>query len=187
MGAVGSYTRFIPNSADNDEFNENLRRAHDGLEPVRPRSTPEQIKQDYEEALAADETRINNFQMSDEFVLLHPEFLDHKKNGEIFNATLNVMFGANRAYTIEQFEQVYQVCLANRSLELDQTEIVKQQQRAADAQRKALTKKRQERERSRNLSEVELETISLEELRAITERELGAEMQAAGERGGNGW
>jgi len=186
MGAVGSYLRFVPNSADADEFNQNVRRAHDGLGPVKPQLTAEQIKVAYEEALAADETRINNFQISDEFVVLHPEFLDHPKNGEQFNKTLNVMFGANRAYTLDQFEQAYQVCVANNSLELDQTEVVKRQQKAADAQRKTLTKQRQERNRLRNLSAEELDALPLEKLREITESELGAEMQAAGERGGNG-
>ncbi|MGA9798578.1 MAG: hypothetical protein WBQ68_06195 [Terriglobales bacterium] len=182
MGAVGSYLRHIPNPADNDEFNQNIRRAHDGLEPVKPQLTAEQIKAVYEEALAADETRTNNFQMSDEFVLLHPEFIDNQRNGEIFNATLNAMFGANRAYTIDQFERVYQVCLANSSLELDAAELSKQEQAAAKERAKAARAKRAAE--SRVFSEAEKETMSLEELRRLEDREIQKRNQRLGEEGG---
>ena len=137
MGAVGSYTRFIPNSADQDEFNQNVRRAHDGLDPINPRATAEQIKQVFEEARLADETRVTNKRNADEFCALHPEFLDHDKNGAQFNKTLDAMFGANIAYTVDQFERAYQVCCANNSLELDRAEIVKQQQAEANARAKA--------------------------------------------------
>jgi len=182
MGAVGSYTRFIPNSADADEFNQNLKRAHDGLGPVRPTLTAEEIKVAYEDALAADETRTNNFQMSDEFVLLHPEFIDHAKNGEQFNATLNVMFGANRAYTLDQFERCYQVCLANNSLELDKAEIAKQEQAAAKERAKAARARRAAE--ARVFSESELETMSIEEVRKYEDREIQKRNQKSGEEGG---
>ena len=169
MGAVGSYTRFLPNAADQDEFNINLNRAHDGLGPVTPRATAEQIKQLVEEAQAADETRTVNGQNSDEFVSLHPEFLDHRNNCEQFNKTLDAMFGANRAYTLEMFEQAYRVCLANNSLELDQVEIVKQAQAEANTKRKAAQANRLfEAKRQFNPDE-DYSNLSLEEIRQRAE------------------
>lgn len=182
MSAVGSYLRHIPNSADNDEFNENLRRAHDGLGPVKPRLTAEQIKAAHEEALAADETRAVNIQNSREFVSLHPEFIDHEKNGEQFNKTLNAMFGANRAYTVDQFEQTYQVCLANNSLELDQAELVKQEQAAAKERAKAARARRAAE--TRVFSQTELEAMPLEELRRLEDREIQKRNQKIAEEGG---
>ena len=108
---------------------------------VTPRSTPEQLKRDILEAQAADETRANNITVSGDFLSLHSEFLDTPTNAEKFNRTLDAMFGANRAYSLDEFESAYTVCRANSILELDQVEIVKQQQAAANAQRKALTKR----------------------------------------------
>jgi len=98
----------------------------------------------------------SNGQNADEFCVIHPEFLDHEKNCKQFNKVLDVMFGANIAYSLDQFERAYEVCKANNSLELDQVRNREQQQTATTHQRKALTKQRQERERSRNLSEDEL-------------------------------
>jgi hypothetical protein len=182
MGAVGSYTRFIPNSADQDEFNQNIHRAHDGLGPVRPRLTAEEIKVAYEEAVAADETRSVNIQNSEEFVSLHPEFIDHPENGKQFNKTLNAMFGANLAYTVEQFERAYQVCIANNSLELDQAEIAKQEQAAAKERAKAARARRAAE--TRVFSEGELETMSLEDLRKVEDRAIQQRNQKLGEEGG---
>jgi len=182
MGAVGSYTRFIPNSADNDEFNQNVRRAHDGLGPVKPQLTAEQIKAAYEEALAADETRSVNIQNSREFVSLHPEFIDNPANGEQFNKTLNAMFGANLAYTVDQFERAYQVCCANNSLELDKAEIAKQEQAAAKEHAKAARARRAAE--TRVFSESELETMSLEDLRTVENQAIQKRMQQLGEEGG---
>ena len=75
MGAVGSYTRFIPNGADQDEFNRDVRRAHDGLDPINPRATAEQIKQVFEENTACRyETRVTNKRNADEFCALSRNF-----------------------------------------------------------------------------------------------------------------
>jgi hypothetical protein len=182
MGAVGSYLRHVPNSADNDEFNENLRRAHAGLGPVKPQPTAEQIKTLVEEAIAADETRAINIRHSEEFVSLHPEFLDHPKNGEQFNRTLDAMFGANRAYTLDEFERAYAVCLANNSLELDKAELVKQEQAAAKERAKAARARRAAE--TRVFSEAELESMSLEDLRKVEDREIQKRNQRIAEEGG---
>jgi hypothetical protein len=180
--AVGSHLRFIPNSADNDEFNTNLRRAHDGLGPVRPTLTAEEIKTAYEDAIAADETRSINIQNSRKFVSLHREFIDSPKNGDIFNRTLNAIFGANRAYTVDQFERAYQVCCANNLLELDKAEIAKQEQAAAKDFVKATRAERASE--TRVFSEAELEAMPLEEVRKYEELQIQKRMQQLGEEGG---
>ena len=182
MGAVGSYLRHVPNSADNDEFNQNVRRAHDGLGPVRPTLTAEEIKVAYEDALAADETRSINIQNSMEFVSLHPEFIDNPANGEQFNKTLNAMFGAGLTYTVDQFERAYKVCLANNSLELDQAVLAKQEQDAAKERAKAARARRAAE--TRVFSEAELETMSLEDLRKVEDREIQKRNQKIAEEGG---
>ncbi len=80
----------------------------------------------------------------------------------------------------EQFESAYNVARANNLLELDKAEIVKQQQ--ADSNRRS----KAERARIVNLSEEELETMPLEEIRRLDAIEYQKQMQQAGERGGLG-
>jgi len=79
--------------------------------------------------------------------------------GKQFNKTLDAMFGANRTYTIEQFERAYQVCCANNSLELDRAEIAKQEQAAAKERAKAARAKRAVE--TRVYTEAEKEEMSL--------------------------
>jgi hypothetical protein len=181
-GAVGSYLRGVPNAADTDDFNVDLRRAADGLGPINPRPTAEQIKQLVEEAQQADETRATNKRNADDFCDLHPEFLDHKNNCDIFNKTLNAMFGANISYTLDQFERAYAVCCANNSLELDQVAIVKQQQAEANARAKAARAKRAAE--TRVYTEAEKEEMSLEELRRLEDREIQKRNEKIGQEGG---
>ena len=102
------------------------------------------------------------------------------------NRTLEALYG-DRVYTVSEFEKAFQVCCANKSLTLNEAEIVKQKQKASDAQRKAVVKTQQERERVRNLSEDEMNTLPLDEVRKHANRQLQEDMQKAGERGGNGF
>jgi hypothetical protein len=182
MGAVGSYLRHIENSADRDEFNINLKRAHDGLGPITPQPTAEQIKQLVEEAQAADETRATNKRNADDFCALHPEFLDHDRNGAQFNATLDAMFGTNIAYTLDQFERAYAVCCANNSLELDRAVLAKQEDAAAKERAKAARARRAAE--TRVFSEAELESMSLEDLRKVENQAIQKRNQKLGEEGG---
>ena len=114
------------------------------------------------------------------FFALHPEFADTPQNGVAINRTLKAMFGDD-VPTIEQFETAYQVACANNLLKLNQAEIAKQA--------KAALKQRATAERSRivNLPQEQLETLSLEEIRHLDALERQRELQAAGERGGNGF
>lgn len=164
------------------EFDVNTRRVLDGLGPVKPQLTAEQVKQAYELALLADETRTIKGQSADEFVSLHSEFLDTAKNGQLMNETLRTMFG-DCAYTTEHFESAYNVLRVSNSLDIDQAEVVKQQQKAADVKRKTLIKGRENAAARAFNSNASYENVSLEELRARANEEL----QAAGERGGDGF
>jgi hypothetical protein len=164
------------------EFDIDTRRTLDGLGPSKPQLTAEQVKQAYEEALRADEKRTIKLQSADEFVALHPEFIDAGKNGKLMADTLKAMFG-DCAYTTEHYEAAYNVLRVSNSLDIDQAEVVKQQQKAADAKRKALTKDRTDVAARAFDSNANYENVSLEELRARANEEL----QLAGERGGNGW
>jgi hypothetical protein len=165
------------------EFDVDARRTLDGLGPTKPQLTAEQVKQAYELALRADETRTTKGQSADEFVALHSEFLDTAKNGQLMNDTLKTMFGEDCAYTTEHFEAAYNVLRVSNSLDIDQTEIVKQQQKAADAKRKTLIKGRTDAAARVFDPNVDYESLSMEEIKKRADEEL----QRAGERGGNGW
>jgi hypothetical protein len=165
------------------EFDVDTRRRLDGLGPSKPQLTAEQVKQAYEEALRADETRNVTMQNADEFLVLHPEILDTNKNGDLINKMLKQMFGAC-AYTIEHYEAATDALLVTNSLDIDKAEVVKQQQKAADAQRKAALKGRADAAARVFNSNANYENVSLEELRARANEEL----QLAGvQEGANGF
>jgi hypothetical protein len=164
------------------EFDLDTRRRLDGLGPSSPQLTAEQVKQAYEEALRADETRTTKSQSADEFLALHPEFLDVPKNANLMNDTLKAMFG-DCAYTTEHFQAAYNVLCVSDSLDIDKAEVAKQQQAAANVQRKTAIKKVTDAAARAFNPNVDYENESLEELRARANEEL----QKAGERGGNGW
>lgn len=168
------------------EFDVNARRSLDGLGPTKPQLTAEQVKQAYEEALQADEKRTAKTQNADEFVALHSEFLDTAKNGTLMNKMLNSMFG-DCAYSVEHYEAAYQALLVTNSLDIDQAEVVKQQQKAIDAQRKAATNNRTDAAARAFNPNANYDDLSLEEIRKRADEETRQQMQRAGERGGNGW
>ena len=132
----------------------------------------------------ADNTRIEQRAHADAFVALHTEWIDIDTNAQTMNKTLAALYG-ERLYSVSEFEKAYEVCRANNSLKLDQVEIVKQQQAAADQRAKAAREQRAAE--TRVFSEDEKENMSLEELRVAENREIQRRMQEAGERGGNGW
>ena len=162
------------------EFDLDTRRRLDGLGPIKPQLTAEQVKQAYEEALRADETRTIKSQSADNFVALHSEFLDTPKNGKLMSDTLKAMFG-DCAYTTEQFESAYNVLRVSNSLDIDKAEEVKQQQKAADAKRKSLIKDRADASARVFNPNADYEILSLEEIRARANEELaGVQEGAAG-------
>jgi hypothetical protein len=162
------------------EFDIDTRRTLDGLGPVKPQLTAEQVKQAYEEALRADETRTTKSRSADEFVALHSEFLDTPKNGELMAGTLKTMFG-DCAYSTEHFEAAYNVLRVSNVLDIDKAELAKQQQAAANAQRKTTIKKVTDAAARAFNPNVDYESLPLEEIRKRADEE----MQRRGEEGGS--
>lgn len=162
------------------EFDEDARRTLDGLGPAKPKLTAEQVKQAFEEAQRADEARTIKSQSADEFVALHSEFLDTPNNGTLMSNMLKNLFG-DCAYTVEQFEAAYQALLVTDSLDIDKAEVAKQQQKAADAQRKAILKRRADAAARAFNPNANYEEMSLEELRnrANEEIQLGGQQEGA--------
>jgi hypothetical protein len=154
------------------EFDINARRTLDGLGPVRPQLTAEQIKVAFEEAQRADETRNTSMQNADEFLLLNPHILDTDKNGELINRMLKNMFGTC-AYTLKHYKAATDALLVTNSLDVDKAEIAKQQQKAADEKRKSLIKDRADAAARVFNPNADYETLSLEEIRNRANEELG--------------
>jgi len=175
---------------DVDPFDDKVRRSLDGeklFDDESPRFedwSPAKQRSAYEGMARGDEKSTAHHQNADAFIALHPEFLDTDRNGQAINRTLQTMYG-DIVFTVEHFDAAYRVCCANNLLDLDQAEIVKQQQAAANQRAKAAREQRAAA--TRVFSEVEKENMSLEELREAENREIRRRMQEAGERGGNDW
>jgi len=192
VSGVGSYGNAPSVPREETEFDTQARARLNGqqvFDDSSPRFedwSPEKQRAGYEGALRADEKRIANTQSGNEFAQLHVEYLDTDENGDRMVRMLRHLFG-NVPYTLSMFESAYQALLITDSLDIDKAEVAKQQQQATNAQRKAVGKQRQERERLRNLSEEEMNTLPLDEVRNHANRQLQEDMQRAGERGGNGF
>jgi len=182
--AVGSYLRHVPNAADADEFNQNIRRTHDGLGPVTPRSTAEQIKSDYEELVAYDQARLDgleNIMSLNAFAMGHKEICDTKANGQLLLNQANTMFG-KRAHTVEHFAQAYEYLRTETDfLRIDKTVEAAQRKQAAKQHFEAETARTAQRAFNPN---VDYDSMSLEEIRQRAAETLQEEMQVAGNRGG---
>ncbi len=187
MGAVGSYLRGVPNSADRDEFNQNLRRAHDGLGPVLPQQTAEEIRATYEEALREDQAhfdRQETIKSLDAFAMGHKELCDTKANGQLLLNQANTMFGEG-LHTVAHFEQAYNHLRTKTDfLRIDKTVEAAQKRQAAKQHFEAETARTAQRAFNPN---EDYSVMSLEEMRQRSDEVLLQEMQAAGERGGNGF
>jgi hypothetical protein len=146
-----------------------------------PELTAAQVKQAYEQAVQADSKLTARRKGSDAFAATHPEYLDTEANGQAMGRTLNALFG-DVAYSEEMFDTAYNVLRANNGLELDQAEIVKQQQ--AEANQRAKVERAKRAAQARVYTENELESMSLEELRNASNRQLQKEQRVVGERGG---
>jgi hypothetical protein len=180
--SVGSYTRYTPNSAEEDPFNIRVRAFKDDNMPDGPENAPaEEVKAWADHFQREDTNKIAQRANADAFLALHPEFLDMQANAEAMNRTLEALYG-DRVYTVSEFEKAYQVCRANNSLTLDEAMIVKQQQAAANERAKAARARRAAE--TRVFSEDEKYNMSLEELRRIEDREIQQRMQRGGEEGG---
>ena len=190
--AVGSYLRGIPNQADEDPFNVEIRRTLDGLGPAQPEKfenwSPEQIKEAYEGGVRHNERLTTIKTNADEFILRNPEFLDTASNADLITKTLKSLYGEGATYTVDQFSQAYDVLRATGArLDIDQAEVVKQQAAFENAKRKAYNKQRADKAARVFDPNGDYDSLSLEEIRARANEAVREEMQLAAERGGNGW
>jgi type IV secretory pathway VirJ component len=171
-----------------DPFDDKIRRSLDGTLSELPDTFENWSAQRVKEAALgfarADSDRIAQKANADAFLTLHKEFIDIDANGQTMNRTLEALYG-DRVYSVSEFEKAYAVCRANNSLTLDQAEIVKQQQ--AETNQRAKAAREQRAAATRVFSEDEKDNMSLEELRAVENREIQQRMQQGGERGGNDW
>jgi hypothetical protein len=168
-----------------DPFDEKARRTLDGTLGELPDTfenwSADRVKEAALGFARADSDRIAQRSNADAFLALHKEFIDIDANGQTMNRTLEALYG-DRVYSVAEFEKAYAVCRANNSLTLDQAEIVKQQQKAANERAKAA--REQHAAATRVFSEEEKENMSLEELRDLENREIQKRMQQVAEEGG---
>ncbi len=180
--SAGNYTRTLDAA---DEVTDRVISVRDGdteaLENNPETASAATIKAFGELFARNDAKLIALHRNSDTFVTLHKEFLDTKFNGERMNDTLKAMFG-DVAYSLEQYEHAYSVLRANNVLEIDQAEVVKQAQAAANQRAKAARAAQKAVP-----TEEQLYTMDLDELRRLDAVENQQRLQLAGERGGNGF
>jgi len=182
--SVGSYLRHIETSADRDEFNQNLRRAHDGLGPVLPQQTAEEIRATYEEALREDQAYLDRQETKkslDAFAMGHKELCDTVANGQLLLNQANTMFGKG-VHTVAHFEAAYNYLRT-------ETDFLKIDKTVEAAQRKLAAKQHFEAETARTAQRAfnpnaDYDTMSLDEIRNRSDEVLREEMQIVGNRGG---
>lgn len=154
-----------------------------------PQLTAEQVKAAYEAAVREDraaQDRLETQANGDAFIAVHPEFMDTVPNAQLLVNQARTMFGKEGLITVEMFEQAYQYLRVNTDfLKLDRNVLAAQQKQAAK-QRYAQARAAETR-RITNLSEAEVEALPLEEILRLDAMERQQQMQAAGERGGNGF
>ena len=186
---------YIANRADEDQFNIKTRAfigdpdALGHLDPNDPDNlTAEQIKAAHAAALREDQAqkdRLETQANGDAFIAEHPEFVDTVANAQLLVNQMNTMFGEG-LHTVDHFEQAYEHLRTKTNfLKLDNAVLAAQQRQAAKqryAQARAASAAR-----ITNLSEAELENMSLDEIRRLDAIERQRQMQEAGERGGNGF
>ncbi len=184
--AVGSYLRGMPNAADEDQFNENTRRRLDGLGPVKPQLTAEEIKVAYEEAIAADQAyqdQVASIEAGKVFIAGHPEWRNTKENIALLNHELVSRFGV-REYTIPHYEEAYASLRASNFLNLDKNALAAQEKQAAKEKFNA-EKARSATSAARAFNpNVDYNALSLEEIRERANEEARQQMQRRGEEGG---
>lgn len=182
----GDFNRNLPaTSAEADPFNIRIRGFLDDNMPEGPENAPaEEVKrwaEHFQREDKAAQDRVENQKIADAFVAGHEEWVDNKANAELLLNQMNTMFGKG-LHPLEHFEAAYDYLRTNTNfLKLDQKELEKQ--------RKAADKQRYDAERARSVtpSEQELYELPLEDLRRLDAMENQSRLQAAGERGGNGW
>jgi hypothetical protein len=185
---MADYERLLHNSADEDPLNVRVNASLNGSLDELPDTADFWTKDRWKEAALAAERedratqdRLENKKTADGFVASHPEYVDNNVNGKLLLNQMNTMFGPG-LHTPDQHEAAYEyLCNNTDFLKLDPKELEKQR-KAADKQRYEV-----ERARSVGLSEQELYSMPLDDLRRLDAIENQKRLQLAGERGGNGW
>lgn len=198
MGSVGSYLRHVQNSADKDPFTIATRAAIgdpnaiaqlEQLDQNDPDNVPaEHIKAAHEAALRADRTHQDLLETqanADAFIAGHPELKDSIANARLLLNQARTMFGENGPITVEQWETAYQHLREKTDFLAFNADALAKQQKEASRQRYAESRAA-EAKRIVNLSQDQLENLSLEDIRRLDTEERQRQMQAAGERGGLG-
>ena len=144
--------------------------------------SPAKQRAAYEGLGRADQKGTISRHSADEFLALHPEILDTNNNGDLINK-MKTMFG-DVPHTVPQFEAATQALLISDSLDIDKAGVAKQQQAAANAQRKAAIKNRTDAASRAFNQSVDYDNVSLEELRARANEEL---QQGGVQEGANGF
>ncbi len=183
---------YAPPMANETEFDTQARArlngkpTYDDSSPRFEDWSPAKQRAAYEGMGRTDEVRTVKGHNAKEFVSLHSEYLDTDDNGTLMAKMLKNLFG-DVAYSVEQYEAAYQSLLVSNSLDIDQAEVVKQQQAAANAQRKSAIKSRAEASARAFDPNIDYVSMSLEEIRARADEESRRQFEAAGARGGNDW
>lgn len=193
MGAVGSYLRHIQNRADKDPLNLGARaaigdpNAIEQLDLNDPDNlTAEQIKAAHEAALAADRTHQNLLETqanADAFISAHGELKDSVANARLLLNQAKTMFGEDGPITVDQWEAAYQHLRSKTDFLAFNADALAKQQKEASRQHYAASRAA-EAKRIVNLSEQQLETMSLEDIRRLDAEERQREMERIGEQGG---
>jgi len=180
--SVGGYTRTVDLQVD--PFDARVRAFKDDSIEALPDTfenwPKEKIKAAVEGMQRADQKQQDKLTSADNaalFLASHPEFLDTQANGQLFNHELNVMFG-ECLYTMEHYEAAYESLRKTNFLALNKTEDAKRQKAAAKARAEA------EKAKSVEPSEAELYSMSMEDLRRLSDTKSHEQMQRRGEEGG---
>jgi hypothetical protein len=160
------------------------------LDPNDPDNIPaEHIKAAHNAALREDKShqdRLETQANADAFIAGHPELKDSLPNARLLLNQARTMFGEDGPISVDQWEAAYQHLRVKTDFLAFNADALAKQQKEASRQRYA-DSRAAEANRIVNLSEQQLETMSLEDIRRLDAEERQRELQAAGERGGNGF
>jgi hypothetical protein len=160
----------IPQFEKKDKFSEQVHNKLNGVQTEDAADfeswSPETVKTAYQGFAAQDQAERNkqhNLEIANAFVANHEEYRDSNTNGQIMNNQIASMFGPDRAYSLEQYEQAYRFLRERTNfLDLDKSAL-KRQETAKGKKRYA-----DEVAAATPLTEAELETMDLEDLKRLT-------------------
>lgn len=165
------------------EFDQNTRRRLDGLGPVKPQLSAEEVKAAWEDALKEDQTQKDqavSIENGKAFMAGHPEFVQSKENIALMNHQLRSKFGV-RLYNVADYEECFADLRVSNFVKIDKTVVAAQERQAAKERYDAAKARTAERTFNPNAN---YEDMSLEELRNRADEELSL---AGRQEGANGF